>query len=191
MTNVRKLTNLLFKDEKAVKKVLDETQSIIKSVKEGKTKKIKPKDQLLDLSKIKEHEGTIKVDGKIVGDTKKGEVKTIVRAKDFKVEIPKADDHADQFLSLYKKEPKLAAIIDDFNLEKINSKEDIANSIRKISELYKKEISKHKRGVQTWDDTRRLASLLQVNPDKLAAKLATLSPGVPWMQLIFTLQENY
>ena len=177
MTNVRKLTNLLFKDEKAVKKVLDETQSIIKSVKEGKTKKIKPKDQLLDLSKIKEHEGTIKVDGKIVGDTKKGEVKTIVRAKDFKVEIPKADDQADQFLSLYKKEPKLAAIIDDFNLEKINSKEDIANSIRRISELYKKEISKHKRGVQTHDDTKRLASLLQVNPDKLASKLLTLSPG--------------
>ena len=101
----------------------------------GKTKKIKPKEQLLDLSKIKEHEGTIKVDCKIVGDSKKGEVKTIIRAKDFKVEIPKADDQADQFLSLYKKEPKLAAIIDDFNLEKINSKEDIANSIRKISSI--------------------------------------------------------
>jgi hypothetical protein len=177
MTSIRKITNRIFKDEKAVKKVLDETQSIIKSVKEGKTKKIKPKDQLLDLSKIKEHEGTVKVDGKIVGDSKKGEVKTIIRAKDFKVEIPKADDQADQFLSLYKKEPKLAAIIDDFNLEKINSKEDIAKVIRKISELYKEQISKHKRGVQTHDDTKRLASLLQVNPDKLASKLLTLSPG--------------
>ena len=71
MTNLRKLTNRLFQDKEAVKKVLDETQSIIKSVKEGKVKKIKPKEQLLDLSKIKEHEGTIKVDCKIVGDSKK------------------------------------------------------------------------------------------------------------------------
>ena len=53
MTNLRKLTNRIFQDKEAVKKVLDETQSIIKSVKEGKTKKIKPKEQLLDLSKLK------------------------------------------------------------------------------------------------------------------------------------------
>ena len=39
MTNLRKITNRIFQDKEAVKKVLDETQSIIKSVKEGKVKK--------------------------------------------------------------------------------------------------------------------------------------------------------
>ena len=65
----------------------------------------------------------------------------------------------------------------DFNINKMNSKDDILKFIDEVSEKYKKDITNRKRGVQSQEDTKKLAALLQKDQTKLSNTLLNLKKG--------------
>ncbi len=67
--------------------------------------------------------------------------------------------------------------LDDFNIDKMETREDIVKFIDEISTQFKSGIEKQKRGVQSNQATKEMADLLQVNPEKLKETLLTLKPG--------------
>ena len=106
---------------------------------------------------------------------------TQIKIKEEKVKLPDRSKGADEVvedIKLDMLDNKIGIeILKDFNINKIESAEDIKLLISKISAKYAKEFNKQKRGVQTNQVTKQLATLLNKNENDLAAKLLTLQPG--------------
>ena len=65
----------------------------------------------------------------------------------------------------------------DFNINKMNSKDDIIKFIDEVSKKYAKDINVRKRGVQTNEETIALSKLLQKDQTKLSNTLLNLKKG--------------
>ena len=79
---------------------------------------------------------------------------------------------------LFRKDSKITpAQLDDFNIDKFDTRESIIQFIDEISKQFKTGINKQKRGVQTNEATKEMASILQINSQKLGETLLTLKPG--------------
>ena len=120
--------------------------------------------------------------GDDVTKTKK-DVDTVITVskKDFKVKKPKISaDQAEEALFIYKGTTITPKLLADFNINKLSSRADIIKFIDIVSKQFKTSITKQKRGVegvQTWESTKRLATVLQANPEKLHAALLKIKPG--------------
>ena len=88
-----------------------------------------------------------------------------------------AEEVSDDALFAYNATKITPKILDDFNIDKIKSKEDIAKFIDIISKKYSSEITAQKRGVQTQGATKRLASILQKDNAQLTKTILSLKPG--------------
>ena len=152
----------------AAKELLDQAQTIIKT---GKTKK---RENLIDkkkLDKIKIQE----TKAEIVAN----EAKIKVKQEDLKLKNKPVvnADQADEFLFNLKNSKVPPKVLRDLNINKISTRGDMLKLIEETSKSFKGGIAKQKRGVQTFEDTRGLADLLQTNPKKLYKTLLDLSPG--------------
>jgi len=152
----------------AAKELLDQAQTIIKT---GKTKK---RETLVDkkkLDKIKIQE----TKAEIVAN----EAKIKVKQEDLKLKNKPVvnADQADEFLFNLKNSKVPPKVLRDLNINKISTRGDMLKLIEETSKSFKGGIAKQKRGVQTFEDTRGLADLLQTNPKKLYKTLLDLSPG--------------
>jgi len=79
---------------------------------------------------------------------------------------------------LFRKDSKITPTqLDDFNIDKFDTRESIIQFIDEISKQFKTGINKQKRGVQTNEATKEMASILQINSEKLGETLLTLKPG--------------
>ncbi|MDC0403236.1 hypothetical protein OAM14_03705 [Candidatus Pelagibacter sp.] len=79
---------------------------------------------------------------------------------------------------LFRKDSKITPTqLDDFNIDKFDTRESIIQFIDEISKQFKTGINKQKRGVQTNEATKEMASILQINSQKLGETLLTLKPG--------------
>ena len=79
---------------------------------------------------------------------------------------------------LFRKDSKITPTkLDDFNIDKIDTREDIIKFIDEISKQFKTSIDKQKRGTISNEATKEMASILQLNPEKLGQTLLTLKPG--------------
>ena len=147
--------------------VIEEAGSIVKK---GKTKKI---ETLLEKKSI-----PVKIGDKKEGVVEGVETVTKITKKDIKVKAPVIDTaKADDALWLIKNTKITPKILADFNITKIDSKEDIIKLIDITSKLYKGEIAKQTRGIRTWEETKKLATILQKNPEDLQRTLLTLKKG--------------
>ena len=122
----------------------------------------------------------------IIGGEKKatvtadGETETVLKLskKGLKKNVPDvAQDVSDDALFKYNAMKITPKILDDFNIDNIKSKEDVAKFIELISKKYSSEINAQKRGVQTQGATKRLATLLQKDDKQLTATILSLKPG--------------
>lgn len=122
----------------------------------------------------------------IIGGEKKatiaadGETETVLKLskKGLKKNVPDvAQDVSDDALFKYNAMKLTPKILDDFNIDNIKSKEDVAKFIELISKKYSSEINAQKRGVQTQGATKRLATLLQKDDKQLTATILSLKPG--------------
>jgi len=69
---------------------------------------------------------------------------------------------------------------DDFlNFNKINSTDDVLQSINVLGKQISKQVTKRTGGVQTWKETNDFATVLGDNPETLTANLLKLRPGSP------------
>ena len=121
-----------------------------------------------------------------IGGEKKGNITTNqdtqtvlkVSKAGFKKNVPDvAEEISDDALFTYNATKITPKILDDFNIDKIKSKEDIAKFIDIISKKFSSEINAQKRGVQTQGATKRLATLLQKDDKKLTETILSLKPG--------------
>ena len=118
-----------------------------------------------------------------IGDKKEGVVKgvetvTKITKKDIKVKKPVVDvTKSNDALWLIKNTKITPQILADFNINKISSKEDILKLIDITSKLYKGSISAQKRGTRTWEETKKLATILQKKPEDLQRLLLNVKPG--------------
>jgi len=157
------------------KALLDEAQKIIKT---GKTKK---RETLVDKKKLKQiqiDEAKSKIQ-KTETDLVANEAKIKIDQKDIKLKNkPEVNvDQADEFLFNLKNSKVPPKVLKDFNINNISTRGDMLKLIEETSKSFKGSIAKQKRGVQTFEDTRGLADLLQTNPKKLYKVLLDLSPG--------------
>ena len=151
--------------------VVNKAGEIIKSgIKPKKAEdllKTKKKDIIIDGEK----KATVTADGKT-------ETVIKVKKKDFKKELPDvAQDVSDDALFKYNAMKLTPKILDDFNIDNIKSKEDVAKFIALISKKYSSEINAQKRGVQTQEATKKLSTLLQKDDKQLTATILSLRPG--------------
>ena len=155
-------------NKETVKELLEATQKIIKS---GKTKDRKTLVDKKQLEQIKINEAKAEVVA--------NEAKINVSKKDLKLKNkPEVNvDQADEFLFNLKNSKVPPKVLSDLNINKISTRGDMLKLIELTSKSFKGSIAKQKRGVQTWEDTKGLADLLQVNPKKLYRTLLDLSPG--------------
>ena len=144
--------NRLIKITKAESKdLLDKAQNIIDKDILGPNFK---RDKLLKKDKKKDK---VKIDGEEVGTIVDGELSATIKTK---TKVPKPDAKTDQILFNVKAGGKITPkMLDDFNIEKFNSKDDILKFIDEISSKYKKDINVRKRGTQSQEDTKKLAAL--------------------------------
>lgn len=150
------------------KTVIDEAGKIVK--KGSKTKKA---ETLLEKKQI-----PVKIGDKKEVVVEGAETVTTITKKDIKVKKAVIDTgKADEALWLIQNTKITPKILADFNINKISSKEDIIKLIDITSKLYKGEISKQTRGTRGWEETKRLATLLQKNPEDLQRTLLNLKPG--------------
>jgi len=165
--------------KEGAKKLLDDSQKLIKEIDEGNIKELTPRENLLKKPSTKK----IKVEGKTAKKVFDDETsETIIRKQDFKVKKPAIDEKAaDDVLEArfgQLDNNKIGReILSDFNIDKINSEQDIAEYIELISKKYAKDINKQKRGVKTNEVTKRLATMVGKNPEQLTANLLALRPG--------------
>ena len=122
----------------------------------------------------------------IIGGEKKatvtadGETETVLKLSKagLKKKVPDiAEEVSDDALFKYNAMKITPKILDDFNIDNIKSKEDVAKFIELISKKYSSEINAQKRGVQTQGLTKRLATLLQKDDKQLTATILSLRPG--------------
>ena len=162
--------NRLIKITKAESKdLLDKAQNIIDKDILGPNFK---RDKLLKKDKKKDK---VKIDGEEVGTIVDGELSATIKTK---TKVPKPDAKTDQILFNVKAGGKITPkMLDDFNIEKFNSKDDILKFIDEISNKYKKDINVRKRGTQSQEATKNLAKLLQKDQTKLTNSLLNLKKG--------------
>jgi len=85
-------------------------------------------------------------------------------------------DRTEKFL--FRKDSKIKPTkLDDFNISKIETRDDILRFIDEISTQFKTGIDKQKRGTVSNEATKEMASILQLNPEKLGQTLLSLKPG--------------
>ena len=168
MANVAAKIITKYGNKETVKELLEATQKIIKS---GKTKDRKTLVDKKQVEQIKINEAKAEVVA--------NEAKINVSKKDLKLKNkPEVNvDQADEFLFNLKNSKVPPKVLSDLNINKISTRGDMLKLIELTSKSFKGSIAKHKRGVQTWEDTKGLADLLQVNPKKLYRTLLDLSPG--------------
>ena len=150
--------------KEVVKEVLEKTKEIIKS---GKTE-----DKAKFLTKPKPTK--IKVDTKekdIIKDTSLAITKKDIKVKKPKINIDQADDALFQ-LKNTKIPPK---VLKDFNINKIKDKGDFLKLIEIASKSFK--VDRRSRAYQSEETTKRLATLLSTNSEKLHQTLFNLKPG--------------
>ena len=158
-----------FTKEKS-KTLLEETQIKINEINAGKRKPI-------DIIKAQEFGA---ISAKDVAP-----VLTPAKVKDLKVKPPKASSKqsVDNYLNpedeiLRKSE--LTGKEDDFlNFKKINTTDDVLQSINLLGKQISKKVTKRTGGKQTWKDTNDLAHLLGTDAESLTANLLKLRPGSP------------
>ena len=159
----------------AAKELLDQAQKIIKT---GKTKK---RETLVDKKKVKQiqiEEAKSKIK-ETETDLVANEAQIKVDQKDIKLKNkPEVNvDQADDFLFNLKNSKVPPKVLKDFNINNISTRGDMLKLIEETSKSFKGSITKQKRGVMTFEDTRGLADLLQTNSKKLYKVLLDLSPG--------------
>ena len=124
---------------------------------------------------------TVKVKDKKTTVKKNDPTATTVKVEKNNIKVKDVDQQADEVLEDLKvsafNEKITQDILRDFNINKINSEDDIKALIEQISNKFVKDINKQKRGVQTNKVTKQLATLLNKNENDLASKLLTLQPG--------------
>jgi len=167
MVNIRTITSKMTKSES--KDLLDKAQNIIDKNILGDNFK---RDKLLK----KDKKGTkVKIDGEDAGEIVDGELQATVKTK---TKVPKPDEKTDQILFNVKAGGKITPkMLADFNINKMNTKDDILKFIEEVSEKYKKDIGNRKRNVQSQEDTKKLAALLQKDQTKLSNTLLNLKKG--------------
>ena len=170
MANYAKIGQAVFKNKDEVKKLFDETQDLNNK----KTKTPKPGELLEKTKKQKVQVGDKE---EIVAGNK--ETVTEISKKDFKVKKPKemSAEETEDLLWTIKNKRVTPVILSDFNINNIKSKEDIHSLIELVSKKYKGDINKQTRGVQTNDATKKLADLIQADPDNLTKTLLSLKKG--------------
>jgi len=167
MVNLRTITQKVTKEE--AKDLLDKAQDIINKDILGPNFK---REKLLSGDKGKKKK--VKIDGE-ERELIDGELNAVVKTK---TKVPKPDEKADQILFNVKAGGKITPkMLADFNINKMNSKDDILKFIEEVSEKYKKDIGNRKRGVQSQEDTKKLAALLQKDQQKLSNVLLNLKKG--------------
>jgi len=148
--------------------IISKTGEIIKS-----GKKLKKATELLEKKPIK-----VKVGDKVTETAKDVETQIKVSKKDFKIKKAEISaDQAEEALFIYKGTRITLKHLTDFNINKLSSRADIIKFIDIISKQTKTSITKQTRGVQTWENTKSLATALQANPEKLQAALLKIKPG--------------
>ena len=87
-----------------------------------------------------------------------------------------SEDKAEKLL--FRKDSKInPSKLNDFNIAKIETRDDILKFIDEISKQFAKQIDKQKRGRISNEATKEMANLLQVNPQKLGETLLAVKPG--------------
>jgi len=160
------------------KTLLEGGQKIIDAIQKGTLKETKPAKNLL---KVQDKKTAIIDKKKKIDVLPKEQSATTIKKEDFKIKKPKVEDKiADDFLDERKwnvDNRVKAKILRDFNIDKINTKQDVINLIEQISKTFAKDITKQKRGVQTHEVTKQLATLLGKKQKDLTASLLQLQPG--------------
>ena len=86
------------------------------------------------------------------------------------------EDKAEKLL--FRKDSKIAPTkLDDFNITKFETREDILKFIDEISTQFKTGIDKQKRGKISNDALKEMSTLLQINTEKLGETLLSIKPG--------------
>jgi len=167
MVNLRTITQKVTKEE--AKDLLDKAQDIINKDILGPNFK---REKLLSGDKGKKKK--VKIDGE-EKELIDGETTGLIKVK---TKVPKPDEKPDKILFDVKTGGKITPkMLADFNINKMNSKDDILKFIEEVSEKYKKDIGNRKRGVQSQEDTKKLAALLQKDQQKLSNVLLNLKKG--------------
>ena len=87
-----------------------------------------------------------------------------------------SEDKAEKLL--FRKDSKIKpSKLDDFNIAKIETRDDILKFIDEISIQFKSGIDKQKRGKISNEATKEMATLLNLNSEKLGETLLSLKPG--------------
>ena len=137
------------------KTLLEGGQKIIDAIQKGTLKETKPAKNLL---KVQDKKTAIIDKKKKIDVLPKEQSATTIKKEDFKIKKPKVEDKiADDFLDERKwnvDNRVKAKILRDFNIDKINTKQDVINLIEQISKTFAKDITKQKRGVQTHEVTK-------------------------------------
>ena len=165
--------------EKLKKKTNIDFSEIEKKVKQAEEGgEIVPRNNLL---KDNATDQTVTVKDKKIKTKKGEETATQVNVEKNNIKVKDVDQQADEVLEDLKvgslNQKITQDILRDFNINKINSEDDIKALIEQISTKFAKDINKQKRGVKTNKVTKQLATLLNKNENDLASKLLTLQPG--------------
>ena len=79
---------------------------------------------------------------------------------------------------LFRKDSKInPSKLNDFNIAKIETRDDILKFIDEISKQFAKQIDKQKRSKISNEALKEMSTLLQLNPEKLGETLLSLKPG--------------
>ena len=157
---------------KKVKEIIEDVgQKVKESIEKGtKTKKA---ETFLEKKSI-----PVKIGDKKEVVVEGAETVTTITKKDIKVKKPPVDvAKSDEALWIIKNSKVTPKILDDFNINKISTKDDILKLIDITSKLHKGAISEAKRKTRTWEETKKLATVLQKNPEDLQRTLLNLKPG--------------
>ena len=163
----------IFNKELATEVIKKGGEIVADVIKAGSKKKTIKAETLLEKKPI-----PVKIGDKKEGVVEGVETVTTITKKDIKVKKPVVDvGKSDEALWIIKNSKVTPKILDDFNINKIKTKDDILKLIDLTSKLYKGSISDAKRGVQTLEQTKKLATILQKNPEDLQRTLLNLKPG--------------
>ncbi len=156
----------------------NETKELLEKSKEIIDKKILgdnfKREDLVNKKELKK-KVKIKADEEQTAETINGELVATVKTK---TKVPKPDAKSDEIIFAVKAGGKITPkMLADFNIDKMNSKDDIIKFIDEVSKKYKGEIFDRKRGTQSNDATIALSKLLQKDQTKLTNSLLNLKKG--------------
>ena len=159
MVNIRAIGQKFTKDE--TKELLEKSKEIIDKKILGDNFK---REDLVNKKELKK-KVKIKADEEQTAETINGELVATVKTK---TKVPKPDAKSDEIIFAVKAGGKITPkMLADFNIDKMNSKDDIIKFIDEVSKKYKGEIFDRKRGTQSNDATIALSKLLQKDQTKL------------------------